>query len=77
MDSLYSKAIRLAGSAEGAEYLVQQTYASDFGVFEPFDSHSDFNKWLNEILMRTCLNTCFSLQRLDKNYLSKGVQIAP
>jgi DNA-directed RNA polymerase specialized sigma24 family protein len=35
--------------------LVQQTYAAAFGVFEQFDIHSDFNKWLNEILRRTCL----------------------
>jgi len=53
MDSLYSKAIRLARSQEGAEDLVQQTYASAFGVFEQFDIRSDFNKWLNEILMCT------------------------
>jgi RNA polymerase sigma-70 factor (ECF subfamily) len=53
MDSLYSKAIRLGRSSEGAEDLVQQTYASAFCVFEQFDKNNNFNKWLNEILMRT------------------------
>jgi len=71
----------MAGKAykqtDGAEILVQQTYAAAFGVFQPFDMHSDFNKLLNKILMRTCLNTCFSLQRPGNNYLSTGVQIEP
>jgi len=51
MDSLYSRAIRLAKSAEVAEGLVQQTYASAFSAFEQFDKNNDFNKWLEEILM--------------------------
>jgi len=51
MDSLYSRAIRLAGNAAIAEGLVQQTYASAFCAFEQFDQHSDFNKWLHEILL--------------------------
>jgi len=53
MDSLYSKAIRLARNSEVAEDLVQQTYASAFCVFDQFDKSDNFNKWLNEILMRT------------------------
>jgi len=51
MDSLYSRAIGLAGNAEAAEGLVQQTYSSAFCAFEQFDKNNDFNIWLHEILM--------------------------
>lgn len=51
MDSLYSRAIRLVGSAERAEGLVQQTYTSAFCAFEQFNKNSDFNKWLKETLI--------------------------
>jgi RNA polymerase sigma-70 factor, ECF subfamily len=51
MDDLYSNAIRLASCTEGAEFLVQETYASAFCGFERFDKKSDFNKWLSGILM--------------------------
>ena len=51
MDDLYSRAIRLAGNAEGAEFLVQQTYAIAFGIFEQFDKNNDFAEWLSGLLM--------------------------
>jgi len=59
MDNLYSKATRLVGNAEGAEILVQQTYATAFVAFERFDKNSDFNTWQNEILMLVYLNSRF------------------
>lgn len=65
MDNLYSKAVRLAGSAEGAEILVQQTYAAAFGVFEKFEKDSDYNNWFNEILIRTLIFSCLFDQEYD------------
>ncbi|MDZ7721529.1 MAG: hypothetical protein U5R06_01575 [candidate division KSB1 bacterium] len=46
MDKLYSQAIRLAGSTETAESLVQQTYKLSYWRFEQFDKTADFEKWL-------------------------------
>ncbi len=54
MDNLYSKAIRLARSSEGAEELVQRTYATAFNQFEQFDKGRNFCHWLDEILMLIC-----------------------
>ncbi len=51
MDSLYTNAIRLARSTIGAEYLVQKTYAYAFCFFDQYDKNSNFNNWLNEILI--------------------------
>ncbi|RPI01430.1 MAG: hypothetical protein EHM72_06495 [Calditrichaeota bacterium] len=67
MDNLYSRAILLARSAERAEILVQQTYAVAFGVFQHFDKNSDFDKWLNEILMNVYANMCFYVHESAEN----------
>jgi RNA polymerase sigma-70 factor (ECF subfamily) len=74
MDNLYSNAIRLTRSAKGAEYLVQQTYATAYCVFEQFDRNSDFGKWLTEILMLIYTNTCHYLQEPVDNCSRKAVQ---
>ncbi len=68
MDNLYSNAIRLVGSAEGAEDLVQQTYASAYCLFENFDKNSDFDAWLNEILMFIYISTRPYVQEFSGNY---------
>ena len=73
MDNLYSKAIRLARSAKEAEYLVQQTYMSAYCVFEQFDKNSDFDNWLNEILMLIYMDTSPYLQEPADNCLGKAV----
>ena len=72
MDSLYSKAIRLTGSAKEAENLVQQTYAAARYIFVPFVNNSDFNELLSEILMLIYTNTHPYLQQLADNCLGKA-----
>jgi RNA polymerase sigma-70 factor (ECF subfamily) len=67
MEKLYSKAIRLVGSTERAENLVQQTYAAAFNVFEKYDKNSDFNKWLHEILVCINISPCLFVQEHDDN----------
>ncbi len=52
MDHLYGTAIGLARNAQDAEDLVQQTYAQACCVFEQFDKNSDYDKWLNGILVQ-------------------------
>ncbi len=75
MDNLYSNAIRLVKSAKTAEDMVQQTYAVAFCVFEQFDKKSDFNKWLNEILMLVYKNSQFCHYEPTVNCLGKAVQV--
>jgi RNA polymerase sigma-70 factor, ECF subfamily len=63
MDHLYSTAIRVAGTTEEAELLVQQTYAAAFSGFAQFDKNRNFSAWLNELLMlfyqnRSCDISC-------------------
>ena len=59
MDKVYSKAIRLAGSTEAAEGLVQQTYEVAYWRFEHFDKKADFEKWLIGILIFIWASACF------------------
>jgi len=51
MDLVYSNAIRLAGSTEKAELLVQNTYEFAFYLFEYTDQKFDFAAWLNDIMI--------------------------
>lgn len=63
MDDVYSKAIRLTGSAEKAEILVQKTYAHAFNAFEKFDKNADFNKWLIALLILVFVNSYTPCER--------------
>jgi RNA polymerase sigma-70 factor (ECF subfamily) len=66
MDDLYSNAIRLAKNTKIAEDLVQQTIESAYGCFEKFDKNSDFEKWLNRILMFIHVNGFMIHQQKEK-----------
>jgi RNA polymerase sigma-70 factor, ECF subfamily len=63
MDNLYSKAIRLAKNTKNAEDLVQLTFKTACEQFEKFDKNSDFEKWLNRILMLILVRDGFMIQQ--------------
>jgi RNA polymerase sigma-70 factor (ECF subfamily) len=66
MDNLYSNAIRLVKNTKNAEALVQQTFESAFASFEKFDKKSDFENWLNRILMFIHVNGFMIHQQKEK-----------
>ena len=65
----------LSMNKEEAEILVQQTYSVAFAVFEQFEKNSDFNEWLNEILVLVFTNMRFYLQAPGDNSSSKAVEV--
>ena len=50
MDSLYSRAIRLAGNAEKAEELIQVAYFEAYHDFPNYYSEANFKQWIHNIL---------------------------
>lgn len=73
MENLYTKAISLAESMEGAEYLVQLTFAVAFEVFEQYDKNSSFGTWLNDTLMLVYSNTQLGVKVSVDNWSGKTV----
>jgi RNA polymerase sigma-70 factor (ECF subfamily) len=63
LDAMYSAALRMTKNPEGAEDLVQETYAKAFSSFHQFTEGTNLRAWLYRILTTTFINIYRKEQR--------------
>lgn len=77
VQAMYHSILRMTGSAEDAEDVIQEAFARVFSNLHTFKGDSTLGAWIKRICINTCLNFLRKAQRMEYVELNERTDKAP